>query len=84
MERFRQIGDKARMFGLIDCVGEGTWRRERKGYMKKSHLKAREDRQVRCFGIVELTCLCTVHTRRSWFWRSKSRPDWGGWHMDSS
>lgn len=43
------------MFGLIDCVGEGTWRRERKGYMKKSHLKAREDRQVRCFGIVELT-----------------------------
>lgn len=45
------------MFGLIDYVREGTWRRERKGYMK-SHLKAREDKgqgQTRCFGIVELT-----------------------------
>ena len=25
----------------------------KEGYMKKSNLKAREDRQVSCFGIVE-------------------------------
>ena len=46
------------MFGLIDYVREGTWRRERKGYMK-SHLKAREDKgqgqTSKVFCIVELT-----------------------------
>lgn len=36
MERLRQIGVKARMFGLICCVREGTKRGERKGFMKKS------------------------------------------------